>query len=90
MLSVENNELLTRVGSGTPMGTLMRYYWQPVCAMDALLRSPFRAKEVKVLGEELVVKVFQSCGYATLSQTKRHPKRSEGSDDDPSAALSLL
>ena len=55
MLSVENNELLTRVGPGTPMGTLMRYYWQPVCAMDELLRSPFRAKEVKVLGEELVV-----------------------------------
>src|SRR5262249_21166627 len=34
--------------------------------------------------------VFQSCGYATLSQTQRHPKRSEGSDDYPSAALSLL
>jgi hypothetical protein len=38
----------------------------------------------------LHVEVFQSCGYATLSQTQRHPKRSEGSDDYPSAALSLL
>ena len=55
MLSVENNELLTRVGPDTPMGTLMRYYWQPVCAVDELLRSPFRTKEVKILGEELVV-----------------------------------
>jgi hypothetical protein len=35
-------------------------------------------------------KVFQSCGYATLSQRKRHPKRSEESDDYPCAALSLL
>ena len=51
MLSIENNELLTRVGPGTPMGTLMRYYWQPVCAMDELLRSPFRTKAVKVLGD---------------------------------------
>jgi len=33
MLSVENNELLTWVGPGTPMGTLMRHYWQPVCAV---------------------------------------------------------
>ena len=55
MLSVENNELLTRVGPGTPMGMLMRHYWQPVCAVDELLRSPFRTKEVKILGEELVV-----------------------------------
>jgi hypothetical protein len=36
------------------------------------------------------LKVFQSCGYAILSQTKRHPHRSEGNDDYPSAALSLL
>jgi len=55
MLSVENNELLTRVGPGTPMGMLMRHYWQPVCAVDDLLRSPFRTHAVKVLGEELVV-----------------------------------
>ena len=31
MLSIEDNELLTRVGPGTPMGELMRHYWQPVC-----------------------------------------------------------
>ena len=47
MLSVENNELLTKVGPGTPMGMLMRHYWQPVCVVDELLRSPFRTKEVK-------------------------------------------
>ena len=46
MLSVENNELLTKVGPGTPMGTLMRYYWQPVCAVDELLRSRFRGLEL--------------------------------------------
>lgn len=55
MLSVEENELLTQVGPGTPMGELMRRYWQPVCAVDELERSWLRTKETKVLGEELVV-----------------------------------
>src|SRR5712691_1790405 len=55
MLSVENNELLTMLGPGTPMGTLMRHYWQPVCAVEDILHSPFRTKAVKILGEELVV-----------------------------------
>ena len=30
MLSVRDNEKVTRVGPGTPMGELMRRYWQPV------------------------------------------------------------
>ena len=30
MLSQEDNELLTRVGPGTPMGSLLRQYWVPV------------------------------------------------------------
>ena len=29
MLSVEENERLTRVGPGTPMGELLRRYWMP-------------------------------------------------------------
>ena len=29
MLSKEENELITRVGPGTPMGELMRRYWLP-------------------------------------------------------------
>jgi 5,5'-dehydrodivanillate O-demethylase len=55
VLSIEDNKTLTEVGPGTPMGELMRRYWQPVCAADELIGSKFRTKEVKVLGEELVV-----------------------------------
>ena len=29
MLSVQDNELMCRVGPGTPMGDLMRQYWIP-------------------------------------------------------------
>ena len=54
MLSVEDNKLLTEVGPGTPMGNLLRRYWHPVCALDELLKSPFRTKELTILGEDLV------------------------------------
>ncbi len=30
MLSAEDNELLTRTGPGTPMGRVLRRYWQPL------------------------------------------------------------
>ena len=30
----EQNELLTRIGPGTPCGTLLRQYWQPVALLD--------------------------------------------------------
>ena len=29
MLSEDDKELLTRVGPGTPLGSLMRQYWAP-------------------------------------------------------------
>jgi len=32
MESEEQNRLLTQVGRATPMGELMRRYWQPICA----------------------------------------------------------
>ena len=54
MLSVEDNKLLTEVGPGKPMGDLLRRYWQPVCALDEILQSPFRTKELTILGEDLV------------------------------------
>jgi 5,5'-dehydrodivanillate O-demethylase oxygenase subunit len=54
MLSIEDNKLLTEVGPGTPMGDLLRRYWQPVCALDEILQSPFRTKELTIMGEDLV------------------------------------
>ena len=54
MLTREENELLTRVGRGTPCGELLRRYWHPVAAAGELTEEkPIKA--VKVLGEELVV-----------------------------------
>src|SRR5205823_14745249 len=49
----EKNELLTRVGPGTPMGALLRRYWFPVAATAELDAWP--TKKVRLLGEDLVL-----------------------------------
>ena len=53
MLTHEDNELLVRVGPGTPMGNLMRLYWIPfLLARDVPVDGqPYR---VRLLGEDLV------------------------------------
>jgi len=53
MLSKEENEMLTRVGPGTPCGELMRRYWHPVAATVQLEENPVR--KVRILGEDLVL-----------------------------------
>ena len=53
MLTVKENERLTQVGPGTPMGELMRRYWQPIAAAVELGDNP--VKHVKLLGESLVL-----------------------------------
>ena len=47
----EENAVLTHVGFGTPMGELLRRYWQPVALSAELQDLP---KRVRILGEELV------------------------------------
>lgn len=52
-MNSRDNERLTRVGPGTPMGELLRRYWHPVAAaaeIDDLLIKPLR-----LLGEDLVL-----------------------------------
>jgi 5,5'-dehydrodivanillate O-demethylase len=54
MISREENELLTRVGRGTPAGELLRRYWYPV-AVAAELSAETPTKFVRILGEHLVL-----------------------------------
>lgn len=54
MLTREENELLTRVGPGTPAGELLRRYWHPVAvAQELTTEQPTRF--VRLLGENLVL-----------------------------------
>ncbi len=54
MLSREENELLTRIGRGTPMGTTLRRYWIPALLARELPEPDCPPVRVKLLGEELV------------------------------------
>src|SRR5918994_1924685 len=54
MLTPEENELLTRVGPGTPVGELLRRYWHPV-AIASELSDENPVKFVRILGEDLVL-----------------------------------
>src|SRR5438874_13841095 len=53
MLTQEQNDRLTRVGPGTPMGKLLRMYWMPVAATVELDEDPVRP--VRLLGEDLTL-----------------------------------
>ncbi|GEO25339.1 phenoxybenzoate dioxygenase [Alicyclobacillus acidoterrestris] len=53
MISYEQNQTLTQVGPGTPMGNLLRRYWIPVGA-EVELEDKW-TKRIRILGEDLVL-----------------------------------
>ena len=54
MLSAQDNELLCRVGPGTPMGDLLRQYWLPVLMSRELPAPDGPPLRARLLGENLV------------------------------------
>src|SRR5690606_31679510 len=53
MLTAEQNEKLTRVGPGTPMGELLRRYWMPIGGASEFDKRTI--KPIRLLGEDLVL-----------------------------------
>jgi phthalate 4,5-dioxygenase len=53
MLSREDNDILCRVGPGTPMGNLLREYWIPAFISEELEVDGF-PRRVRILGEDLI------------------------------------
>jgi len=53
MLDHAKNKLLTQVGSGTPMGELLRRYWMPIAAVSEFEKETI--KPVRLLGEDLTL-----------------------------------
>ena len=58
MLTQEENDLLTRVGRGTPMGDLLREYWIPAFMASELSGPDGDPLRIRLLGENLIA--FQS------------------------------
>src|ERR1700743_3177113 len=54
MLSVEDNEYVTQVGPGTPMGALFREYWLPAMLSSELPERDSDPVRVMLLGEQLI------------------------------------
>jgi 5,5'-dehydrodivanillate O-demethylase len=65
-----DNEKLTRVGAGTPMGELLRRYWQPLAAAAELDDKPIKA--VRPLGEDLVLYKDRAGNYGLLDRHCPH------------------
>ena len=54
MLSDEDNELLCRVGAGTPMGEVFRRFWLPALASAEMLQKDGAPRRLRLLGEDLI------------------------------------
>ncbi len=54
MMSIEQNDLMTRTGVGAPAGSLLRRYWQPAALRDEL-QGDRPLKAVRLLGQNFVL-----------------------------------
>lgn len=74
MLTREENERITRVGPGTPMGELLRRYWHPVggvVEMDDRWTMP-----VQLLGENLVLFKDRTGKFGLIGEQCPHRRAS--------------
>jgi 5,5'-dehydrodivanillate O-demethylase len=70
MLSAKNNEKLTRVGPGTPMGETLRRYWHPVAAVSELEEK--RIRPIRLFGEDLVLYLDRGGHYGLVDRHCPH------------------
>jgi 5,5'-dehydrodivanillate O-demethylase oxygenase subunit len=74
LLTTHENERMTGVGPGMPMGELLRRYWFPIAATAQL--PSFATKPITLLGEELVLYRDRSGTLGLVGH--RCPHRSAG------------
>src|SRR5712692_6598566 len=72
MLSREDNDLLCRVGRGTPMGELMRQYWMPAALSSELPERDGAPLRVRLLGEDLIAFRVSSGAVGLVRQSCPH------------------
>ncbi|RZJ15994.1 MAG: aromatic ring-hydroxylating dioxygenase subunit alpha [Haliea sp.] len=77
-MNAEQNELITRVGPGTPCGALLRSYWQPAALVDEfnpaldprMDKRPVKA--VRLMGQDLVLFRDDQGQYGLLDRDCPH------------------
>jgi len=70
VISREQNDLMTRIGPGTPAGKLLRRYWQPVALVDEM-KDERPVKAVRLFSENLVLYKTNS-GYGLMQRHCPH------------------
>lgn len=71
MLTPEENDLLTRVGPGTPCGDFLRRYWHPIAAASELTEEKPKMR-IRILGEDLVLYRGAGGSYGLLAEQCSH------------------
>jgi 5,5'-dehydrodivanillate O-demethylase oxygenase subunit len=75
VVSATDNEIMTRVGPGTPAGELLRRYWHPVAAaVDLTDEEPI--KRIRILCEDLVLYRDKSGNYGLVAAQCPHRRAS--------------
>ncbi|MDW5443073.1 Rieske 2Fe-2S domain-containing protein [Polaromonas sp. SM01] len=77
-MNAEQNELITRVGPGTPCGALLRSYWQPAALVDEfnpaldprMEKRPVKA--VRLMGQDFVLFKDDKGNYGLLDRDCPH------------------
>jgi 5,5'-dehydrodivanillate O-demethylase len=74
MLTVEQNNELTQIGPGTPMGELLRRYWYPIAFEEDFDTVP--AKTVRLLSEDWTLYKTPSGKYGIIGEKCAHRRAS--------------
>jgi len=70
MTTQQQNDRLTKVGPGTPMGNLLRRYWQPIGTALELEQEP--VQKVRLFGENLTLFRSESGEYGLIGDRCPH------------------
>ncbi|MDH3679020.1 MAG: Rieske 2Fe-2S domain-containing protein [Acidimicrobiia bacterium] len=70
MLTQEQNDELTRIGPGTPMGAVLRHYWYPVAVTREL--DEFPVKKARLLGEDWALFKTPEGAYGIVAERCPH------------------
>ena len=54
MLSVEENDLLTKIDNDAPMALLMRQHWTPVCLVEEVAEPDGKPLRIEAIGRKYV------------------------------------
>ena len=76
MLSASDNDVLCRVGPGTPAGNMIRQYWIPALKSDELPSPDCPPTRLRLLGENLIgFRASSGASPALMPASPRHSAR---------------